>query len=57
MCSSDLIDEKMQADAIEQYMHNLDLSVKKLEEDMANKSKVIMSLSIMGGLLVAIILI
>lgn len=51
------IDEKMQADAIEQYMHNLDISVKKLEEDMTNKGKVIMSLSIMGGLLVAVILI
>ncbi len=51
------IDEKMQAEAIEQYMHNLNLSVKKLEDDMTNKSKVIMSLSIMGGLLVAIILI
>ncbi len=51
------MDEKMQAEAIEQYLHRLELSVKKLEEDMINKSKVIMSLSVMGGLFVAIILI
>lgn len=51
------MDGKMQAESIEQYMHRLDLSVKKLEEDMTNKSKVVMSLSVMGGLLVAIILI
>ncbi|WP_342759759.1 stage III sporulation protein AB [Kineothrix sedimenti] len=51
------MDGKMQAEAIEQYLHRLELSVKKLEEDMINKSKVIMSLSVMGGLLVAIILI
>lgn len=51
------MDGKMQADAIEQYIHDLDLSVKKLEEEMAGKSKVIMSLSVMGGLLAVIILI
>ncbi|NLL76771.1 MAG: hypothetical protein GX235_05940 [Clostridiales bacterium] len=51
------VDGKMQAQAIEQYIHRLELSVKKLEEDIINKSKVIMSLSVMGGLLITIILI
>lgn len=51
------MDNRMQAEAIGQYMHSLERSVKKLEDDMTNKSKVIMSLSVMGGLLTAIILI
>lgn len=51
------VDGRMQAEAIGHYMHNLELSVKELEEDMKNKSKVIMSLSVMGGMLVTIILI
>lgn len=51
------MDGQMQAKAVDRYMHELDLSIKKLEDDMVNKSKVIMSLSIMGGMLLAIILI
>lgn len=50
------MDGQMQAKAIEHYIHNLDLSVKKMEDDMANKSKVIMSLSVMGGMLLVIML-
>lgn len=50
------VDGQMQGKAVEHYMHSLDLSVKKLEEDMANKSRVIMSLSVMGGLLLSIML-
>lgn len=50
------MDEKMQAKAIEQYVHKLDISIGKMEKKMADKCKVIMSLSIMGGLVLAIIL-
>lgn len=49
-------DEKMQMQAVEQYIHKLDISIGRMEKDMANKCKVIMSLSIMGGLTLAIIL-
>lgn len=51
------MDGQMQAEAIGHYMHSLELAVKKLEDEMTNKSKVIMSLSAMGGLLTAIVLI
>lgn len=50
------IDGKMQTQAVEQYIHKLDISIGRMERDMADKCKVIMSLSIMGGLLLAIIL-
>lgn len=50
------IDGKMQTQAVEQYIHKLDISIGRMEKDMADKCKVIMSLSIMGGLLLAIIL-
>ena len=50
------MDGKMQTQAVEQYIHKLDLSIGKMEKDMADKCKVIMSLSIMGGLLLAVIL-
>ena len=49
-------DEKMQTQAVEQYIHKLDISIGRMEKDMADKCKVIMSLSIMGGLTLAIIL-
>lgn len=51
------LDGTMQAQAIEQYMHRLDVSVSKMEKEMTDKCKVIMSLSVMGGLMIAIILI
>lgn len=50
------IDGKMQTQAVEQYIHKLDISIGRMEKDMTDKCKVIMSLSIMGGLLLAIIL-
>ncbi|WMC92949.1 stage III sporulation protein AB [Kineothrix sp. MB12-C1] len=50
------MDGEMQSKAFAQYLHRLGLEVKRLEEEIANKSKVIMSLSIMGGLLAVIIL-
>ncbi len=50
------MDGMMQTQAVEQYIHKLDLSIGRMEKDMADKCKVIMSLSIMGGLLLAIIL-
>lgn len=50
-------DGRMQAEAIEQYVHRINLSVAELEKDMANKVRMIMSLSVMGGLLLAILLI
>lgn len=49
-------DEKMQTQAVEQYIHKLDISIGRMEKDMADKCKVIMSLSIAGGLTLAIIL-
>lgn len=51
------MDGTMQAQAVEQYMHRLNLSIEKMEKEMADKCKVIMSLSVMGGLMLAIILI
>lgn len=50
------MDGKMQADAVTEYVHKLDISIKRMEEDMADKCKVITSLSIMGGLMLVIIL-
>ncbi len=50
------MDGKMQAKAVGQYMHKLDISIKRMEEEMADKCKVIMSLSIMGGLMLVIVL-
>ena len=49
-------DEKMQIQAVEQYIYKLDISIKRMEKDMTDKCKVVMSLSIMGGLVLAIIL-
>ena len=50
------LDGEMQAEAVEQYIHKLNISIEKMEKDMWNKYKVIMSLSIMGGLMLAIML-
>ncbi len=50
------MDGKMQAGAVGQYMHKLDISIGRMEKEMADKCKVIMSLSIMGGLMLVIIL-
>lgn len=50
------LDGRMQADALEQYMHGLTRSMEEIEKEIVNKSKVIMSLSVMGGLLAVIIL-
>ena len=50
------LDGEMQAEAVEQHIHKLNISIEKMEKDMWNKYKVIMSLSIMGGLMLAIML-
>ncbi len=50
------MDGEMQAEAVEQYVHKLNISIERMEKDMWNKYKVIMSLSIMGGLMLAIML-
>ena len=51
------MDGQMQAQALEQHIHRLELSIEKQEKEMADKSKVIMSLGVMGGLLIVIIFI
>lgn len=50
------MDGEMQAEAVEQYIHKLNISIERMEKDMWNKYKVIMSLSIMGGFMLAIML-
>lgn len=51
------MDGKMQAQAMERYGHQLDVSVERLEKEMVNRCRVIMSLSVTGGALLAILLI
>ncbi len=55
--SAGFMDGGMQAQVLEQYIRRLDLSIGKQEKEMADKSRVIMSLSVMGGLLIAVILV
>ena len=50
------MDGDMQAKAVEQYMHKLEIAIGRMEKEMADKCKVIMSLSVMGGLMLVIIL-
>ena len=50
------MDSRTQAQMLEQYIRRLDLSIEKQEREMADKGKVILCLSVMGGLMVAIIL-
>lgn len=49
-------DERAQAEAINLYMHRLDLAADRLEKNLEHKEKLIMSMSVMGGLLLAVIL-
>ncbi len=49
-------DERAQAEAMDLYLHRLDLAAERLEKNLADKEKVIMSMSIMGGLLLSVIL-
>lgn len=51
------MDGRMQAQILEQYARRLELSIEKQEREMADKSKVIMCLSVMGGLMVVVVLI
>ena len=51
------MDGQVQAQMVEQQIQRLGLSIERQEKEMANKSRVIMSLSVMGGLMLAIILI
>ena len=37
-------------------MHKLEIAIGRMEKEMADKCKVIMSLSVMGGLMLVIIL-
>lgn len=50
------IDNKLQAELVTGYMNRLELSIDRLEKEMSNRCRVIMSLSIMGGLMMTIIL-
>lgn len=50
------MDGDIQAKAVEQYMHKLEIAIGRMEKEMADKCKVIMSLSVMGGLMLVIIL-
>lgn len=50
------MDGQMQAQMLEQQIRRLELSVGKQEKELADKGRVIMSLSIMGGVMIGIIL-
>lgn len=49
-------DERAQAEAMNLYMHRLDLAADRLEKNLEQKEKLIMSMSVMGGLLLTVIL-
>lgn len=51
------IDSQMQSELIEQLIDKLKLVINRREEELANKCRVVMSLSVMGGMMLAIILI
>ena len=51
------MDGQMQAHILEQQIRRLELSIGKQEKEMADKGRVIMSLSIMGGVIIGIIFI
>lgn len=50
------MDGAVQAQAVEQYIHKLERAIERQEKNIADKCKVIMSLSIMGGLMLVVIL-
>ena len=51
------MDGEMQAELIAGYMHRLSISADRMEKEISSRCKVIMSLSVMGGFMAAIILI
>lgn len=51
------MDGQMQAQMLEQSIRRLELSIERQEKEIKDKGKVIMSLSVMGGFLIALILI
>lgn len=51
------MDGQVQAQMLEQHIRRLELSIERQEKEMVNKSRVIMSLSVMGGFMLAVILI
>lgn len=51
------MDGQMQVEVLEQSIYKLELAIDRQEKELANKCRVIMSLSVMGGLMIAIILI
>lgn len=51
------LDGQMQAQMLDQHIQRLGRSIERQEKEMGNKGRVIMSLSVMGGLMLAIILI
>ena len=51
------MDGKMQTEILEQAVYKLELAIDRQEKELANKCRVIMSLSVMGGLMIAIIFI
>ena len=51
------MDDRMQVEILEQLIYKLELAIDRQEKELANKSRVVMSLSVMGGLMIAILLI
>lgn len=51
------MDGQVQAQMLEQHIRRLELSIDRQEKEMVNKSRVIMSLSVMGGFMIAVLLI
>lgn len=51
------MDGQMQTEILGQLIYKLELAIDRQEKEQVNKCRVIMSLSVMGGLMVAIILI
>lgn len=51
------MDERMQVEVLEQLIDKLQLAIDRQEKELANKCRVVMSLSVMGGMMAAILLI
>lgn len=51
------MDERMQVEILEQLIYKLELAIDRKEKELANRCRVVMSLSVMGGMMVVILLI
>lgn len=51
------MDERMQVEVLEQLMDKLQLAIDRQERELANKCRVVMSISVLGGLMLTILLI